>query len=510
MAASHFRESAPSTPLTDNGSYKQLTSSVYLSEVQEDGYHERTSWVQGPDSRSGSSSRSGAYEPGYSSYPLPEPHDRDSYPTYRDNISQERNLAGNPYQSPSTACHSPSVMCHGHNYRYPESTANLGGGFDPLASTRESNPHRQVPSPPTVKPAKVHPSGFQLPSSYDSNGSGLFEHSPPYHRRHNHTEHHPLSVNSRGITPPLTAGYEIDRTLGHEMHGRGQDGYSSVTRNVATTAGVARQFIASPAVVAASRARRTPGKLAAYCCPHCDSTFTASHNLQSHIRSHFGTSKTQCPSILKLQCDSTGLTCHLFSSSSFVATANSTKSIKGKRETNPSSFTSSSMVNMSEFIDNNNGNGHGANAAPGNERLHFDLRTNYFYSSSGCIDFQQELPPCPIHQQAPPLCLSSVIEQQWPSQTTPVYPGTLSVEANYDDYLNLSYYDVDNGTDSLSPPNVPPKRTKPKFFCDMPGCGKSYTAAHNLKYHQRAHKRTKPFQRGQRYLAFHQAGVEDL
>lgn len=294
MAASHFRESAPSTPLTDNGSYKQLTSSVYLSEVQEDGYHERTSWVQGPDSRSGSSSRSGAYEPGYSSYPLPEPHDRDSYPTYRDNISQERNLAGNPYQSPSTACHSPSVMCHGHNYRYPESTANLGGGFDPLASTRESNPHRQVPSPPTVKPAKVHPSGFQLPSSYDSNGSGLFEHSPPYHRRHNHTEHHPLSVNSRGITPPLTAGYEIDRTLGHEMHGRGQDGYSSVTRNVATTAGVARQFIASPAVVAASRARRTPGKLAAYCCPHCDSTFTASHNLQSHIRSHFGVRPYNC------------------------------------------------------------------------------------------------------------------------------------------------------------------------------------------------------------------------
>ncbi|KAK7031177.1 hypothetical protein VNI00_013593 [Paramarasmius palmivorus] len=60
-----------------------------------------------------------------------------------------------------------------------------------------------------------------------------------------------------------------------------------------TISTVVRNKVASPGVLAASKARRT-GKQASYRCPHCDSTFTSSHNLQSHIRAHLGVRPYPC------------------------------------------------------------------------------------------------------------------------------------------------------------------------------------------------------------------------
>ncbi|ESK87780.1 hypothetical protein Moror_15370 [Moniliophthora roreri MCA 2997] len=107
------------------------------------------------------------------------------------------------------------------------------------------------------------------------------------------TKHHPASIGQWRTMPSLTDSCESIQTHASETYGQGTN--SSVMGVEATPTSVMRSVVASPAVIAASRARRKHGKLADHRCSNCDATFTTRHNLQSHIRSHLGVRPYECP-----------------------------------------------------------------------------------------------------------------------------------------------------------------------------------------------------------------------
>ncbi|KAI3618045.1 hypothetical protein WG66_005716 [Moniliophthora roreri] len=107
------------------------------------------------------------------------------------------------------------------------------------------------------------------------------------------TKHHPASIGQWRTMPSLTDSCESIQTHASETYGQGTN--SSVMGVKATPTSVMRSVVASPAVIAASRARRKHGKLADHRCSNCDATFTTRHNLQSHIRSHLGVRPYECP-----------------------------------------------------------------------------------------------------------------------------------------------------------------------------------------------------------------------
>ncbi|KAI3602315.1 hypothetical protein WG66_011281 [Moniliophthora roreri] len=294
MAVPHSREPASTTPLTDDGNCEQLMNNVHSGGGRGYEYQEDDNWVsQEPDSRSGSSLLSTCANNSYCSYypfqspPIfPDQDDYASYP-YGDGFDQEQTFVERSHQTPSTA-HFPLPVAH---------TANSGVPFGLSASTSEFNLQPQVPFLPTAMSTKPYSSSeIQAPSSHASqdNSFRLTEHLPCYRVRPSCTEHGPLSGSSGGITFPLTAGCESIHMPVYETQGRAQSVYSSTMRSATTPANVTRTVVASTAVLAASRARRTPGKQAAYHCPHCADTFTTSHNLQSHIRSHLGVRPYKC------------------------------------------------------------------------------------------------------------------------------------------------------------------------------------------------------------------------
>lgn len=291
MAVPHSREPASTTPLTDDGNCEQLMNNVHSGGGRGYEYQEDDNWE--PDSRSGSSLLSTCANNSYCSYypfqspPIfPDQDDYASYP-YGDGFDQEQTFVERSHQTPSTA-HFPLPVAH---------TANSGVPFGLSASTSEFNLQPQVPFLPTAMSTKPYSSSeIQAPSSHASqdNSFRLTEHLPCYRVRPSCTEHGPLSGSSGGITFPLTAGCESIHMPVYETQGRAQSVYSSTMRSATTPANVTRTVVASTAVLAASRARRTPGKQAAYHCPHCADTFTTSHNLQSHIRSHLGVRPYKC------------------------------------------------------------------------------------------------------------------------------------------------------------------------------------------------------------------------
>ncbi|ESK95290.1 hypothetical protein Moror_3950 [Moniliophthora roreri MCA 2997] len=102
--------------------------------------------------------------------------------------------------------------------------------------------------------------------------------------------HHESPTASLSIPRSVALG-SCPNAYAHTSPG---DSVASDVPSLATIPHMLKSVVASDSVYDASKRRRKPGRKAWHRCPICKRTFTAPHNLQNHINSHFGIKRYGC------------------------------------------------------------------------------------------------------------------------------------------------------------------------------------------------------------------------